>query len=347
MGRFGCMTSLIWLWCQRPLLGVDMFEEYTEAEKGFGRLWVEKIEPGLGLYGPEYEQKRRNSNFAWGVLAATGVVLYIFFSFFASEKPTPPELLTFLGICVVGGGLAIFLAWPFIKLKEKYAEFLQGVVAEHFGHVFKKPEDDNAARETAHRLNDMKMVYKTGTRKYTNNYLGQYRDCDINMFNLEITESSSTGKGQSKTSYNYWIVEIAVPVDFQGEVQIRRDYGRILNKARNLSVKGKQVKFSHEAFEKKYEVYAEDPDLAYQLISPAFCNNLLAIDALLPRGWFGRRRPITGLFQNGKFALVVNDFGDVFETDSVAPTEVENAARRIIARMNLPLEIVDYLHGDR
>ena len=324
-----------------------MFEEYTEAEKGFGRLWAEKIEPGLALYGPEYEQKRRNSNFAWGVLAATGVVLYIFFSFFASEKPTPPELLTFLGICVVGGGLAIFLAWPFIKLKEKYAEFLQGVVAEHFGHVFNKPEDDNAARETAHRLNDMKMVHKTGTRKYTNHYLGLYRDCDINMFNLEITERSNTGKGQSKTSYNYWIVEIAVPAAFEGEVQIRRDYGRIINKARNFSVKGKQVKFPHEAFEKKYEVYAEDAELAYQLISPAFCDNLLAIDALLPRGWFGRRRPITGLFQNGKFALVVNNFGDVFENESVAPAEVENAARRIIARMNLPLEIVDYLHGDR
>lgn len=82
-------------------------------------------------------------------------------------------------------------------------------------------------------------------------------------------------------------------------------------------------------------------------LSPAFCDNLLAIDDLLPSSLLGSTRPMSGMFRNGNFVLVINDFADVLDTGSVAPHKVEDAARALIARMNLPLQIVDYLHGDR
>lgn len=324
-----------------------MFEEYTEAEKGFGKVWAERIEPGLSAYVSEYARKKKLA--VWGAIG-TGVsvlLIYVYFTFIAPWTHEDAQVILLATLLIGGVLLAIGLAYPHTKLEKAYNVFLQETVADHMGDLLVKPQSDEKARAVEHVLSKMGMIEKHGTPDYTNHHIGTYRDCALNIFNLEVTSSSGSGSNRSTSSKNYWIMEVGVPMAFEGEVQIRRDYGAVLNKARSLMVKGKQVPFEHADFEKKFEVYAEDAELAYRLISPAFCDNLLALDGLLPRAMFGSKRPISGLFQNANFILVVEGLADMFETDSVAPAQVEQAARRIIARMNLPMQIIDYLHGDR
>lgn len=324
-----------------------MFEERNEAEKGFAAIWEEKIGPGLALYAPEYSRKKKLAIYGNIALSIAVIAIYAIVSLMDpwTGKNSDAIFMFVLVICGVCVGFGI--AYPHTKLVNAYTEYLRDTVAGHFAEKFTKPEGDDRGRAVANNLAEAGMIGNSGRRKYTNLYTGTHRDCSIVMFNMECITRTKTGNNQNDSSTYYWVLEVGVPIEFGGTVQIRRDYGGLVNKVRSAMVTGKQVPFDHEAFEKKYEVYAEDADLAYRLISPAFCDNLLAIDDLLPNSLFGATRPMSGMFRDGNFVLVINDFSDVLDTDSVAPHKVENAARRLIARLNLPLQIVDYLHGDR
>lgn len=324
-----------------------MFEERNEAEKGFAAIWDEKIAPGLALYGPEYRQKKNIAIYGNIALVFGVIAIYALVSLIDPWTGENGDAIFMLVLVMLGVGAGFGVAYPHTKLVKAYTEYLQNTVADHFAEKFSKPEGDDKGRAVTNNLAEMDMIKKGGRRKYTNLYVGNYRDCSIVMFNLETITRRSSGNNTGDSSSYFWVLEVGVPMAFEGTVQIRRDYGRLVNKMRGVMVEGKQVPFDHADFEKKYEVYAADAELAYRLISPAFCDNLLAIDDLMPKARFAGKRSLSGMFQNGNFVLVINDFADVLDTDSVAPDKVEDAARKLIARMNLPLQIVDYLHGDR
>ena len=132
-------------------------------------------------------------------------------------------------------------------------------------------------------------------------YIGKYRDCDLEMFNLSLQSGSGNIalsdhvqkiliSPHGVNSVDYFILDVNnVPRAFDGAVIIKSDGGRIFNFLRGVFSEHKQVKFDHAPFEKAYEVYAEDADLARRLITPPFCDNLLSHSAIIPaRLWIGK-----------------------------------------------------------
>ena len=88
---------------------------------------------------------------------------------------------------------------------------------------------------------------------------------------------------------------------------------------------------------------------ARKLITPAFCDNFLAIDKLFGSGMFGFAGS-QALFENGKFTLMIDDIIDITDPgigEMAAPKKVDEACRKMIERLAMVPLTIDYLHGDR
>ena len=317
------------------------FEEKTAAEKGFAALWEAEIAPSLAPYAQAYGSRMRL--FVLGTLA-TLILLPILYFISAGFIPDSD---TRLGIGLIIAILGIFVSSiPLTKIQGSFDGFLKQTVSNHFGDILLPEEDDALASKTITKLKRIDLI-DTGRRKISNHYRGTYRQCDLRIFNFEMR----SGSGRNESSECYFCMNVTVPSDnkFDGDVVIKSDYGRVINFLRTIFSDRKQVAFDHPQFEKMFEVYAEDEDLARRLISPAFCDNLLDIPALLPKRFGFLPAGIIGAFFDNQFTLVVKDNSDIFalSPNETTPKGVEKACRKLIARMNIVPSIIDYLHGER
>ena len=79
-------------------------------------------------------------------------------------------------------------------------------------------------------------------------------------------------------SVSYFILNISVPMEFDGEVVIKSDFGQLFNSLRRLFSDKKRIKFEHPKFEKVFEVFAADEDLARRLITLSFCDRYCLLE---------------------------------------------------------------------
>lgn len=317
------------------------FEERMAAETGFGKLWESEIEPSLGAYRREYGKRLQILLYgALGVLISS-IALYFVANLYIADRSASAV------ICFIAAVLGIFgCSLPLTKIQGSFDSFLKNTVSNHFGDILLPSEDDAGAGKTITRLKAIDLI-DSGRRKISNHYHGHYRQCDLRIFNVELT----SGSGRNESSDYYFCMNVTVPSahNFTGEVVIKSDYGRVLNFLRTIFSDRKQVKFNHPRFEARFEVYAEDSDLARQLISPAFCDNLLDIPSLLPKRYGFLPAQINAAFYDNQFTLVVKNNSDIFALapNETSPKGIEKACRKLIARMHIVPSIIDYLHGDR
>lgn len=102
-----------------------MFDERTQAEKGFSAIWADKIAPGLALYAPEYERKKR-----WGILGSiviTALVLwiYIHFTFIQPWESDDAQAILIVASGLTGVLLGFLAFYPHTKLVNAYTAFLK------------------------------------------------------------------------------------------------------------------------------------------------------------------------------------------------------------------------------
>lgn len=318
------------------------FYERTEAEQGFSALWDKEIEPSLDAYRIKYRPRFWLA--ALGQPAAIFIAIMLYEPLLSLEKPDTEFHFAALSSLLIAVALMFAFYYPFSKITGSFDEFLKHVVSEHYGDILLAADNDKNATFLIDQMQAFNMM-EHGRRSLTNHYVGTYRDCELEIFNICLT----SGYGKQQSSYYYFIIDVTVPIAFDGDVVIKSDYGRILNFFRGLFSKRKQVNFDHPAFEKSYEVYAEDASLARRLISPAFCDNLLAIPQLFPRSYGVMPAKLNGAFHQGHFTLAVPGNADLFSLlpHQSTPGKIETACRRLIARMGIVKSVVDYLHGAR
>lgn len=318
------------------------FIEKTDLEHGFSALWDTEIAPSLDAYRAKY-----NPRFWLAVIGQLVAILIAIGAYGAAlaQNVMQGESQVLILCCVLLAAALMFAAYyPLSKIQGSFDGFMKQVVSDHYGDILLPAETDKNATFLIDQMQTLDMI-EHGRRTLSNHYVGTYRDCALEMFNLCLQR----GYGRNQTSDFYFLLDVTVPMEFDGEVVIKSDYGRVINFMRGMFSDRKQVKFDHAAFEKRYEVYAENMDVARQLISPEFCDNLLDIPKLFPRSYGVAPARLRGAFHQGRFTLIVPHNDDMFGLwpHQTAPGRVEAGCRRLIARMGIVKKVVDYLHGDR
>ena len=308
-----------------------MFLEETVLEKGFAKLFASKIQPAIMAY-----QKAFRLRIYCG-LGGTLTVLtagYVFFQLAQIEIIARPHLFL---IYVFLAFIFVLVWFPLSKLIRSWAAFLKSVTSEHFGDILLPAESQEPADELLGKLRKFQLV-EFGPFKTSNHFTGIYRGCHLQMMNILISDRKC-----------YFILDVSVPKPFDDTVVIRPNNGRLLNLFHSKFPKHKRVGINNSLFEEHFKVYARDANQALQLITPAFCKNLLAIPKLFPsslenRGIF--RNYLSGIFNDGSFSLILPNNRNFFQVASVNPKNAEKACRQLIARMGIIKDVVDHLHGD-
>lgn len=304
------------------------FEEKTSAEKRFEVLWDAEIAPILDSYAQAYNRNKRL--FISGVI--TIIILWPIFIFAFSSFIPVIWLAFIISTITVSGIWASSL--PFRKTQSFIESHLRQAVSKQFTDILLPIEQDDLAFKIFSRLKRHGLIVKLQKHQIRNHYCGTYRQCELRIFNMVSTAHEH--------GTDYFCISVTVPPDnsFKGYVIIDSDLGRIGNSMRKISDFRNRVPFDHPQFEKKFEVFAENEDLARRLISHAFCDNLLDIADLLGPN-------ITGAFFENQFTLVVTNSRDFLGVGFITPKNIEKNCRELIARWEIIPSVVDYLHGDR
>ena len=326
------------------------FREKSGAESGFGKIWDSQIAPQLRAYRAAFFGARR--------ILVLGVFLYFIAvlpaliygaRFFPPPTEDGPGGLYLMGAIVASGGWVFLFAMGLMRTIRRFDDFMRRNVAKQFAPIFRHESITAGADNTAYMLQREGMG-KKGDIIVSNYHVGQYRDCDLQFFNVCYKRIEYMRRGGRRTRRRHFlIIGISVPAKFDGKVYIKRDYGFVLNWLRGQFIRKRRFKVSHDGFEAKFEIYADNPQSAQKLITRSFCNNLLAVERMYPKSFGLIPRPVTGLFREGKFYLIIGGVHDIM-TDGISyshPDKVQQTARRMIARLAIMPRIVDFLHGIR
>ena len=318
------------------------FIEKTDFEKGFAARWDSEIKPRLAGHNAAFRTRLWLSVFSvpFGVLFFIGIYAPLVDLIVAKNPEAEYGWFVIPGLClsllVIG-----LLNYPLSKLLSSFGDFMRNVVSDHYGSILVVEENRETADLLVDRLRELKLI-SGDKRRPTNHYRGSYRDCALEMLNVSLR----IGSGEGQSSVNYFILNVSVPMEFDGEVVIKSDFGQLFNSLRRLFSDKKRIKFEHPKFEKVFEVFAADEDLARRLITLSFCDNLLSVRKLFPK-IFGRTPFLLAAFHDGSFSLVVENY-DIFALKFLqsTPKRIEAGCRHLIARMGIIKDVVDHLHGD-
>lgn len=323
------------------------FQEKTAAEQGFSNVWNIHIAPTLGRYRSGFFRTRRLAVFGILIYISVLVPVMVWARRFVEPGSEAAPLIFAAAALLTSGGWYYVMGKPFVDQVKQFDQFMRASVAKHFAPIFRLETRPEQAHYYADMLQAEGMTRK-GDATITNYHTGTYRECSLEFFNVcyeRVYYSRNHGRRRNR-SY-FLIVAIGVPMAFDGEVHIKRDRGAIANWLRGKFMRKQRLKVSHYAFEEKFEIYADNPATARRLVSRAFCNNLMAIEAMYPKRFGLLPRPMTALFKDGKFFLVIGNVSDMM-SDGISyshPDKVQQTARRMIARLAVMPRIVDYLHG--
>ena len=325
------------------------FQEKNAAEQGFSAIWDAHIAPAISRYRGDFFRTRR-----FAILGAVGyfalVIPAIIWAFQFIDRKNEGEFQVFVLIAfAVSAGWFYITSKAFFDEVKRFDEFMRASVAQQFAPIFKLQHRNEKAMFYANLLQHEGMT-KKGDAEVSNYHIGRYRECSLEFFNVcyERMQWARHGRRRRRRSY-FLVVAVGVPVPFRGEIHIKRDYGPLVNWMRGKALGKRRFKVSHRGFENKFEIYADDANSARQLVSRSFCNNLMAIERMYPKGFGLVERPMTALFKDGKFFLVIGNVRDLM-SDGISyshPDKVQQTARRMIARLAVMPRIVDYLHGRR
>lgn len=302
-----------------------------------------QMRPAVGRLETERRAVRQAMLTRGGAGIGGGVVLALLLWLFGVGLLIPVIVLV-IGV-VAGIALA---SWQARSFRDRAAAALAPPVAAAIGEM--DYERSPFALPEVEDFFDLKVVPRGNRTRYADCLRGRYRGTDFFLVECKIvrrTQTHSQGKtrNRSTTVFNGLLVQISVPVAFDGTVFIGRDFGNIGNWLSGLVKKigdMQPVTFPDSAFEQHYEVYADNEDTARRLIGKDFADAMVRIDDMAKGG-----RP-RAAFSNGRFYLSLPWRGGFMEPVGVwRPIEMSPKwLQEIVDEMTLPHRIIDTLHGD-
>ena len=167
------------------------------------------------------------------------------------------------------------------------------------------------------------------------------------MVEANLKQRSGGRRKKTRVVFTGLLVEVSVPVSFDGVVLLVGDKGALGNWIVDWlrgSFEGIQpVSLEHGRFEERFQVYSDRPDEAARLLQPGLLDSLIAIADELGE------RAVNGAFIEGRFLIALPQRRNLFEIGGLHRSleYAEDDLRRLAVEFTLPLRLIDTLHGER
>ncbi|MGH6912460.1 MAG: DUF3137 domain-containing protein, partial [Geminicoccales bacterium] len=145
-------------------------------------------------------------------------------------------------------------------------------------------------------------------------FTGRHRDTGFTMLEARLRRRGYGRRRRARTVFRGLILQIETPKPIPARIMIARDSGAIGNRLKGWlkQIGGmERIALPHPAFEERFELYADRPELAVETVSPDFCDAMVA----LAEAHDGK--PLQAAFAGRHFYLAMPRSGDQFRLGSV------------------------------
>ena len=247
-------------------------------------------------------------------------------------------------LVVLAGG-AVFAGIAYLACRRLYKGSARNDIVPPLAAAMGLGYSPVAVGFDAGRLQALGVLPAAGRCIAANLVQGRHRDIAFRMAEVRCLNERLRQGGRGRRRETLWqglVVDIDVPVLFEGPVVLARDQGAILNAMRGGNAGLTRVTVPDAAFEKVFEVYAAKAEEAERLLSAPLRESLVALSQARPGKALG------AAFVQGRFLLAVPlpSFlaqGKLNQPAETLLQELPQAQREL----SLPQRVIDYLHGER
>lgn len=196
------------------------------------------------------------------------------------------------------------------------------------------------------QLERIGLVPRHNRRRIDDVFQGRHRATSFTMADVRLRRERRMGRRHRRTVFRGLIFAIEVPRAIPARILIARDGGLLGNSLKGWlkSFGGMQhVRLPHDAFEASFEIYADRPDLAREVVTPGLCDNLVA----LAEAHDGA--PFQAAFAGRRFFVALPKRADPFRVGSLfrSTDALEGEVAHLLQDVQIVHRLIDYLHGDR
>ena len=310
------------------------FTEQTTAETGFAAHWDRYITPGLAYHKRHY----RRFVALEIVTALLGCVVTFGGGFvvltWGSQTDNLWVSLAIIGVLAFGSyGITHLAGRPHRRLTTMASQQLQKALAAHFAGWIKPTDDAKAMHHFAKYLQKQRIT-TSGTVQIGTAYDSIASNPAFRFYNCSY--SVARGKNATTETTTYLVVHIRMCQTIPSPVRILVDRG-IGNVVSKIMARRNNVPFSNTEFERRYEVFADDEDLARTIISDRFQQAMIDLHTYFSAdmAWFQDSSDISCIIEGNELVLCLSNINDVdgSQTAKGSTKKLEEAAHLAIAEI--------------
>ena len=332
--------------------------EFVETAPAEHAQWKRNVAPYLEAYRNDFNRAMKLAliGILWAIIIGCGAWFYYSMTGggWSEQDLSKFGIAAFFLAVLPMLGLMI----PYTRLSNDMEMRVRAAVETHFSQIMKPDENYGFADGMARELSW--AGFAAGSLQgITDHYSGAYRGCRLRVFTAEFrtmgasqaitrVERARSFSGRTQIYTKHQVIRVSVPESFTGEIRIEADKGVVGNRLNATLTEAARFEVPHPAFERIFEVYADNHESAVKIMTAEFAENLLAIHQQYARKTLGKTR-LSAQFLDGNFTMVIADTGGmgVARLGDDAPEKIADMARHMIASFATVPYVIDYLHGDR
>ena len=306
-----------------------------QAERRLFELFRREVAPNLAAL----ERRRRQHRL--GYLAALAGTLGGIFVVFLLAQSLQQGL--FAGAIVLVGGF-LLMQWAQRSYTDQVRKAVTPVVCGAIGDL---SYGVGAAPDlNLDRLAQIGLVPGYTRGRIDDVFCGRHRGTRFTMAEVRLRRVRHGRRRSSRRVFRGLIFALDVPRPVPARILIAKDGGLVGNAVRGW-IKGlggiQRVPLPDEAFEARFELYADRPEVARATVTPELCANLVALAAAQDGP------PFQAAFVDSRFFVAMPRRGDQFGIGSVfrSTALLEQEAARLLEEVGIVHRLIDYLHGER
>ncbi|MCG8440670.1 MAG: DUF3137 domain-containing protein [Caulobacterales bacterium] len=304
-----------------------MSDASPESFEGF---YARVIEPDLAAIEGARRAAVRFFAIAVGVGIAVGAVILAV----AAATTQALDIAFIAGALAVGAGAAAG-HWRLQSVATDVKSTLLGHVADYADVRFSPTVIEPPAFDAFRRR---KLVPSFDRSSFEDLLEGERAGVKFQLYEAHLRDARRDQRGRTRyvTVFRGQLARIHIPQRFHGVTLVLRDAG-LFNALRRPGSGLKRVRLVDPRFEKVFEVFGTDQVEARYLLTPAFMERLLELEAA------AHGEKARAAFADGDL-LVAIEGGDLFESGSLfQPVATLERARRVLDDVDAVRAIIDLL----
>ena len=302
------------------------------ADGRLGDLFQTHVTPHLA------ELERRRRQLRSGCFLAVAGVLVAIFAVLVLVRDLPTALFWSAGVAMAGLVVTRLIQRSYC---DQVRKAVMPAICDAIGDLEHKV--GSAPGIDLRALADAGLVPDHNRTSIDDVFTGRHRSTGFTMAEVRLHRH---GGRRTRKVFKGLIFSIEVPKPVPARILFAKDGGLIGNGLQGW-IRGfggmEGVALADPAFEERFELYADRPEVARAIVTPELCERLVA----LADGHDGKR--FQAAFVDGRFFLAMPCRGDQFRLGSLfRSTEMlEDQTAEVLREVQIVHRLIDYLHGDR